>query len=204
MTQSSTRRTQAERTAISKDKILLEAARLFSENGYKGTSLAKIAKAANLTEPGVLHHFQSKENLLLHVLEERDRVDGENYFRFINNTEFNFLNACKKLIEHNEKVPYLVQLFTLLVAESIPPDQPGHDFFVQRYQNIREIVINQIDKAKERGEIRKDVSTDDLATMLIAMMDGLQIQWLMNPDSIQMSKIFAQFIDFITFTGDKK
>ena len=194
----SERRTQSERTASSRKKILQEATRLFSENGFRGTRLADIARAVEMTEPGVLHHFQSKENLLLSVLEERDRVDTENYFRVLDDSNFNFLRAMKSLVEHNERIPSLVQLFTVLVAESIPADQPGHAFFINRYQSIRKIAIDFLEKAKQRGEIREDVSCEDLAIMLIAMMDGLQIQWLLEPEQVDMSKEFSLYLDLLS------
>ena len=46
------RRTQAERTRASKEKIIQAATKLFAEQGYRGAALAEIARAAGLTEPG--------------------------------------------------------------------------------------------------------------------------------------------------------
>ncbi len=192
------KRTQAERTATSKKKILEEATRLFGEKGFKSTKLSEVADAVDMTEPGVLHHFQSKENLLLSVLEERDRIDSENYFHAINHHGFDLFKALKSLIEHNSKVPNIVQLFTILVAESIPSDQPGHDFFINRYQNIRKICVDLLEKAKLQGEIRRDIPCEDLAIMMMALMDGLQIQWLLEPDQINMSRVFNLYLELLS------
>lgn len=71
------RLTQAARTKFSKEKIIREAVHLFGQYGFRGATLAEIARAAGLTEPGLLHHFPSKEHLLMDVLEERDRVNQE-------------------------------------------------------------------------------------------------------------------------------
>ena len=56
--------------------ILATAAALFAENGYRGTPLATIAAAVDLTQQGVLHYFPSKEALLLALLDEKYHEDG--------------------------------------------------------------------------------------------------------------------------------
>ena len=73
------RRTQAERTQQRKEQVIREAIRFFGQNGYHGARLADIAKAAGVTEPGLLHHFPSKAHLLMEVLAERDRIDQERF-----------------------------------------------------------------------------------------------------------------------------
>ncbi len=73
------RRTQAERTKQRKEQVIREAIRFFGQNGYHGAKLSDIAKAAGVTEPGLLHHFPSKAHLLMEVLAERDRIDRERF-----------------------------------------------------------------------------------------------------------------------------
>ena len=46
----------------------------------------------------------------------------------------------------------------------------------------------------QRGEIRGDIPAQDLVIMLFAMMDGLQVQWLYEPEQIKMARLFEQFI----------
>jgi AcrR family transcriptional regulator len=45
------------------ERILVEAARLFSENGYAGTRMSDIASAIGVTKPIVYRHFDSKQTL---------------------------------------------------------------------------------------------------------------------------------------------
>lgn len=184
------RRTQSERTRASREKIIQSATEAFAQKGFRGAKLADIAKAANLTEPGLLHHFPSKTHLLMEVLKERDRIDGERMRTTLQTNGNSLLDATVKLVEHNENVPGLVQLFNLLVAESISPDHPAHDFFIERYQREREHIIQEIKLSQRSGEIRSDIPAEALATLIFAMMDGLQVQWLMEPEKINMSGLF--------------
>jgi AcrR family transcriptional regulator len=60
-------------SSTTRERIVDQAMRLFSENGYSGTSIAKIEAAAGLTPGagGIYHHFKSKEALLTAGIERQ-------------------------------------------------------------------------------------------------------------------------------------
>lgn len=188
------RRTQAERTRASKAKIIQAAVKLFAEQGYRGAKLADIAKAANLTEPGLLHHFPSKAHLLTAVLAERDRADWERFDFTRLGERGDLLSSFQKLVEYNQTVPGMVQLFTTLAAESIHEEHPGHQFFLQRYHKARTQDVELLKRDQAQGLIRTDIPAEDLIIMLYAMMDGLQIQWLYAPEAVDMARTFESFV----------
>ncbi len=196
-TQKTTRRTQAERTRASKKKIIHAAMDLFAQQGYRGATLSEIAKAANLTEPGLLHHFPSKNHLLMAVLAERDRIDHERFDVYDFDDDRGLLEAVKDLVKHNQTVPGLVQLFTTLAAESIQDQHPGHEFFRNRYHSVRNQVMDVIKLGQEKGTVRSDIPAENLVVMIYAMMDGLQVQWLYDPESVDMAGIFERFIHMV-------
>jgi AcrR family transcriptional regulator len=191
------RRTQAERTRASREKIIQAAIEFFAQQGFRGAKMADIAKAADLTGPGLLHHFPSKTHLLMEVLKERDRIDSERMRATLQKNGNHYLEAGIELVEHNETVPGLVQLFTLLVAESISPDHPAHEFFTQRYQREREHTAHVLMQAQQAGEVRSDILAETLVVMIFAMMDGLQVQWLLEPEKISMSGVFRVLTDML-------
>ncbi len=191
------RRTQVERTRARKERLIQAATRFFGQNGYHGTSLADIAQAAGVTEPGLLHHYPSKVQLLMDVLAERDRIDRERFGYEIHPSADSMLSSLHALVEYNQTVPGLVQLFTVLVTESIDQNHPGHEFFLQRYQNIRQQSLEPVRQAQEKGEIRADLPPEDLLMLTFAIMDGLQIQWLYEPDRVDMARLFEQFMRLV-------
>ncbi len=194
---SSPRRTQLERTRASREKIIRAATDYFARQGFRGAKMAEIAKAAGLTEPGLLHHFPSKTHLLMGVLEERDRIDSQRLRATLQKEDSRFLQAGIELVEHNETVPGLVQLFTILAAESVSPEHPAHEFFIQRYQRERNHMTEAIAQAQQAGEIRADIPAETLTVLIFAVMDGLQVQWLLEPEKISMSNMFRVLADML-------
>jgi len=188
------RLTQSERTRRRKEQVIHAAIHFFGQNGYHGTRLADIAKAAGVSEPGLLHHFPSKAHLLMEVLAERDRIDREKFDLSRYDDAF---TPLQELVQYNETVPGLVQLFTVLVAESIDEKHPAHAFFKRRYQKLREESLPALKEAQARGEIRTDISAEEMVILLFAMMDGLQVQWLYEPDQNDMARLFERFLSLL-------
>ncbi|MCB9113174.1 MAG: TetR/AcrR family transcriptional regulator [Anaerolineales bacterium] len=191
------RRTQAERTRASREKIIHSAMESFAQKGFRGAKMADIAQAAGLTGPGLLHHFPSKTHLLMEVLKERDRIHKEQTDETLQKNNNDILEVAAELVEQNQATPGIIQLFNLLVAESISPEHPAHGYFTKRYHNGREAWVQIIAQGQAQGDIRSDISADDLGVLLLAMMDGLQVQWLMEPEKIEMARIFRVFVNLL-------
>ncbi len=56
-------------TVSTRDRILREAAALYRERGFNGTSMQDVASAVGLTKSSLYHHFPRKQALLLEILE---------------------------------------------------------------------------------------------------------------------------------------
>ncbi len=178
-----------------KEEILEKASQLFGEHGFQGATLDLVARAVGLTEQGVLHYFPSKVHLLQGVLEYRDQKDIEKNSELIERVHNNLTDLfdhLDDLVTQNEKIPGLIQLFTVLVSESIRSDHPSHDYFVDRYRRVRDIYVREFLKVN-KTEIRPDMNLDELASLIMAVMDGLQIQWLLDPGKVDMVAVFKLF-----------
>ena len=183
-----------------KEEILKEATKRFSTYGFRGTSLASIADAVGLTEPGLLHYFPSKVMLLQGVLVYREKQDGKKYADVIdpaNASLSSMIGALEDLVSENEKTPGLIQFFTVLVTESIREDHPSHDYFVSRYAYARQRYVDVFTHLAEAGRIKPDIDIQQLASITLAVMDGLQIQWLLDPENVSMCESFNVFSKMI-------
>ena len=177
-------------------RILHIAMEEFAENGYRGASLARIAERAELSQPGLLHHFRTKEELLAATLDLRDEMDAQ---RFLGEsgeplTGLAVLTALVELVARNQQIPGLVQLFTVLSAESVTSDHPAHAWAHSRYRRIRALISDGLRAGVDTGEIRPGIDADAHAMRLIALMDGLQQQWLIEPEAVDMAAVFRDYV----------
>lgn len=53
-----------------KEKIMNESLRMFSERGYRDVTMAQIATAVGIKAPSIYKHFPSKRSILDSILEK--------------------------------------------------------------------------------------------------------------------------------------
>lgn len=164
-----------------REQILSRALEVFAEKGYRKASLREIAESVGLSQAGLLHHFSSKEELFSEVLRKRDEVDtgdadfGEQWPDAV--------DGLVRVIRHNAEVPGLVQLYATLSAEAADPDHPGHDYFVDRYATIVGGLERHLRAEQEAGRMTDAVDARQLARIAIAVADGMQVQWMLDPSA---------------------
>lgn len=179
------------RGSVAREAILTEAERYFSEHGYRGSSMATIAAAARLSEPGLLHHFGSKTGLLMALLQMRYAFDEQKFLADQQLEGLSLLPLLLELVKENVRQPESLRLTMVLFGESISRSHPSHAYFKERYTRARAILKHHLDNARRGGYLRKDVDTAGLAAVLLAAMDGLQLQWLLDPAAVDMVESFS-------------
>lgn len=173
-----------------RELVLDTALAMFAEHGYRATSVRDIAARCGMTHPGLLYHFPSKAALLMAVLQRRDDVDCVDSDN--GDLEFGQLEAravFRHLItsaKNNASKRGLVELFANLSVEATAPDHPAHDYFVERYAALKATVTRALIDLEKDGALRPGVVPGLAAAQVVAAMDGLQIQWLLDPQSVDM------------------
>ena len=179
----------------SRAKAVRAAAELFATAGFKGTSVAQVAQQTGLSQSGLLHHFPSKAALLAAVLEDRDAEDG----RFLSSDgeppmSWAAFDALAALVARNSTRPQLVGLYVRISAEAIERSHPAHDWVRDHYAGTEAWLSDAIRAGQARGEIAADAPVEAMIHTTIAVMDGLQQQWLLNPQRVNMVKEFAAHV----------
>lgn len=175
-----------------REEILSTALDVVEQLGYRGASVREIADAVGLSPPGLLHYFDSKEALFTAILRKRDEQDLQAY-----SAEGAGPEVLMAVVRHNATVPGLVQLYAELSAEVSHPTHPAREYFLERTQAFhtmfREVVV--LEQAK--GTLRADLDADWIVTTLHALADGLQTQWLLNPE-LDMAAQIKGYFDLIS------
>jgi AcrR family transcriptional regulator len=171
------------------DAILDAAREVFRDVGFNGATLVRIAVLAGVTYAQLLEEFPDKDALLHEVLAARDAEDDARTDLDSITDPDDALEAVVDLVRHNTERKGMIELFTVLVGESVSPSNPGHEFFARRYEERRELLARTYRRGAEAGLLRPDWDPDLSAIFLLALLDGLQIQWLLSDGEIDMVTI---------------
>jgi AcrR family transcriptional regulator len=157
-------------------EILEATMTLLAEQGYRGLTMADVAKALGITVQAILHYFPSKDVLLLGVLEWRDEVDihtaapADHPVR----TAAEYIEVVDRLVQRNVRRPEIIRLYTVLAAESLNPSHPAHEFFADRLKRAVVIFAELAEAWHPDPEL--------LGLQTLCFLDGLQLHWLRDPD----------------------
>jgi AcrR family transcriptional regulator len=182
------------KSAARRQEIVWAAVEVFSASGFYKGSLRDVAERVGMSQAGILHHFSSKNDLLAAVLAWRDD-ETRRRLGPTSGEGVDVLRFAVKLAEYNATTPELVELHVILSAEATSPDHPVHDYFKRRYVTIREEACAAFQHAADRGYLKRGVHGSSAARSLVALMDGLQVQWLLAPTAVDMAGELRRFLE---------
>jgi AcrR family transcriptional regulator len=168
-----------------RDAILDAALAVFAVKGYRSGSLEDVAHEVGVTKPALRYYFPSKSALFAAVLERRDDLALE-ISPLDQEDPVEALRGLVRLAAHNLTIPGVIALHTTISAEAIGEDHPAHEYYAERYASTTERFTGILERCAVRGLLAPNVDPARAARSVVAMMDGLQIQWLTDPDSVDL------------------
>ncbi|MDQ4051340.1 MAG: TetR/AcrR family transcriptional regulator [Actinomycetota bacterium] len=182
-------------------QIIDTAIDLFSAKGFHAVSLREIADKVGISQAGLLHHFPTKAALLMSVLHDREDKNREDEER--RRAEgADAIEVFLHILEENEKNPVLVQLYALLSAEGLSTEHPAHEWWSRRYTSIVRSMATQLAEVIDESTLPAGVTLETVARWLIALGDGLRMQWLLDRDSVNRAETVEQFVALVrSITG---
>lgn len=167
----------------------------FAKRGYWGTSLQDIATRAGISKPGLIHHFPNKESLLAAVMDERDEQDryalGVPDLHKIRGLEV--FDVLDELIEINAQRRQLVQLGHMIRTEAAVEGHAAAAAGKRHFNIARQIIQSALHAGIEDGTVRPGIDVDTIALQAVAMMEGLENQWLTSPDEIDIVHAYTTY-----------
>lgn len=187
------------KSRLTRSRILDAALTVFAESGYRSGSLRDVAGQIGISEAGLLYHFGNKQALLAAVLEHRDEQNRQQ-FEFNPASGTDLLRTIIKLVEYNASTPGVVELFCRLSAEATSPSHPAHRYFVDRYATVTRLFREAFENMRTRGELRQGVDPVIAARGVVALLDGLQVQWLLDRGSVDMAVDLRVYLSSLVVT----
>ena len=128
------------------------------------------------------------------VLERRDDDDTELLSTLRARDETSLTEILRTVLRHNVQRPGLAALFTILSAESVDPEHPAHDWFAERYRRGRVLVAEWIAAEQAQGRITSAATPQRLATAVLALLDGLQLQQQLEDEPLDIEGVLAELL----------
>lgn len=184
-----TRRTQAERRALSKQRLLDAAELLIAEKGASRTTLAEIGERAGYSRGLANQRFGSKRELISQLCRRIQK-------RFLEQTIepalrgrtgiaalLATIDACLGAFDHSATTG---RAFYTLMGESIGPVAEIREPMARANREFRAYLERELERGIEAGEIRADLDVHAQAASIVGVLRGIVIQWLLDPDSLDL------------------
>ena len=196
------RLTRKEKQAHTRFCLMESAARVFTRRGLQQASIDEVAGDAGFTKGAFYANFKSKEELFLAMLDERfaqrieqiDRVwssegdmrdkagqAGQDFAEYLSDDEWS-------------------RLFFEFAAYAARNEEFRQEL-VTRYRALRERVADLYSRQKEKMGIEPAVAPEQVAAMIFAMVNGLALEKLLEPDAVADDAFGTMLVAFFSGLG---
>ncbi|MBM7829442.1 AcrR family transcriptional regulator [Agromyces cerinus] len=182
-------------------RIIADATELFARRGYHDTSLREVAEAVGISKSALLHHFPTKDALLVSVIAERDRRTVPSSEELLAASPAETIELMVRTARRSElDTPGLVEVYTVLTSEAASPAHPAHRFFAERSRRTIADFTALFERLAADGLLAPGRNPRHEGRWVPAMWDGLQVQWGYDP-AIDVAGILADYFDAaVTFS----
>ena len=167
-----------------REKIIQQAAPLFNQRGFAGSSLADLMRLTGLTKGGIYNHFDSKDEIALEAFDYLVGIVRQRYR--------SVLRQHRGAVQRLEAMLDLYRSFLSdaslqggcpLLNTAVDSDD-AHPVLKRRAQQAmdewRVFIVKVLEKGVQRQEVRAEIDADAIATLIIATLEG----------AIMMSKLY--------------
>ncbi|MGN6204847.1 TetR/AcrR family transcriptional regulator [Humibacter sp.] len=187
---SSPRRSYAK--GIARRRQIIESAiASFADHGVDGTSLRTLGEEIGVSHATLRHYFASRDELLVEVYRAHEESSvgdalgaGAGAPKGVGPVEVMAASA-----DRNRSIPGLVRLYATLSTDALQQGHPASEAFIrERFAGLRDALAELIREGQASGRIASDIDATDAAALVIAASDGLQVQWLLDPDAVDVGR----------------
>lgn len=188
------------KTEDMEEKILNAASRLFSENGYKTTSLHEIADQVGLHKTSLFHYFRNKEEILMRVMDESLRDHIPVLKQILKDSslepEEKFWLALKRQVLVTCKYKNHINVYLSEMKSLSPEKRKRYTRTRKQHETLFEEIIKQVQKDKKTN-LFKGVNSSIVKLGILGMCNWI-IKWYDESGRSTPDEIYEGFHSIIT------
>jgi len=189
------RMTQAERTALSDQRMFDAAISLINERGTQKTTLKEIGEIAGYSRGLANYRFGSKDGFMLELFARFDGRWKKHLGSYIKDqTGIDALLAAADALRDFLKLEsaYMRAMY-LLWYESLGHESEIRSKLADHHEVYREDATQWIKEGIASGKVKKTINAEQFAVQYCAFIFGLVYQWLVNADAIDLDELFNDY-----------
>lgn len=172
-----------------RQKIIDAATALVMERGVKGTSLADIANAAGISKGTLFYHFAAKDDLIYELTEKHfDEVTKANLKRAQQMQGSSLQEILQESLMGILHAENRGKLNLYLLQEAVIENPALKSRFADKYVEFQNTMRQFLNMVAPPMDNNRAIA---VSRLLVAVLDGLIIQWLLDPDAIPVKDIAA-------------
>ena len=181
-----------ERRPDERPSELLEAAlNVFADRGYRSTRLDDVAEAAGVTKGAIYHYFDTKEELLLSVIDHYQTLAFGRVEDVLQNEQLSSSARIQLLVRKiflggERRSRRLLALLIRGIAHEVP--EVHARWLEQGPVRLWTLITGIVEEGKARGEFRLDADADVASRLLVAGL-MLQLMWRQHADAVPALEI---------------
>lgn len=178
---------------MQRDEIILSAAQIFREKGYHATSMQDIANAVQLQKASLYHHIDSKQEILLAVLDQALDIlidDIEPIVASEARSDDKLRLAMSRYIERMTGNADLAAVLLLEHRSLEPQLRARHIERRDRFEDLWRAIVSE---GVERGEFRS--MDPSVATFALLGVQNWLITWYREGGRLSASQLAEQFAE---------
>ena len=168
-----------------RQQILDSVIAVLAQRGVDRASLRTVGEAIGVSHTALRHYFSSRDELLVEAYRAHEaRADGD-----LPPADESALGPIVESAERNRAIPGLVELYATLTTDALQEQHAvSREFVRDRFRSLRAELAARIESAQRAGRVVGGIDPRDAAALVIAASDGLQIQWLLDPEEVDVGR----------------
>jgi AcrR family transcriptional regulator len=177
------------KAADRREQVLAKAIELFAEHGVEA-SLRSIGDAIGVSHAALRYYFPSRDDLLIAVYRAHEAADHSEAEKE-RAADPSIVDVMKSSALRNREIPGLVELYATLTTDALQQERhpATREFVRERFRRVRAELADLVRQGQRAGAVGSNVDPDDAAALVVAASDGLQVQWLLDPEAVDVHRV---------------
>ena len=185
MTEQRTERRSYPKGVRRRQQILDSVIALLAQRGVDRASLRTVGEAIGVSHTALRHYFSSRDELLVEAYRAHEARAAEGEPPADDSAVGSIVGAA----ERNRAIPGLVELYATLTTDALQEQHAvTREFVRMRFASLRAALAARIEADQRAGRVAAGIDPLDAAALVIGACDGLQIQWLLDPDTVDVGR----------------